>query len=566
MPLDIAPDEILPSGAKADLSTFLEDPKGRECCVFIISGQRQDAWDNSFIVRDLGLKYLRSRMLIVVDLDGLAPEALAEIMQGSRQGFFQGEVYHAIRNRMIATLKKDPDLERLEADAERQISELRAGDEAVKSALDQLIDDHHAHAPRQNAGTATAGCAENQAGTMLGPNRRQNVVIEPDPTTGRPTTGPFLVSVPPSQIIRIHPSVPRQVFITAYPESAWQNVEGFDAALAESVDGLTLEIQLVRDGAELTICFTPPKDLDDDEYPIDAAFTVMARFRGHAEPRLLEREIKISPPGKRAPRPKPILLDDPTELHVTSRQPVRLLRGGADKHVRMRWNGKDTLLMGAPPPWRFSARCTPQTAFPAMTFTKPAGGRFELLVPVPAGLDVGERLDFSVEAVGPGGKVLKTSFSAEVVEPALPRRTKKKVSDTLSHRRPPYDLRYVEQKQWNEAPFWNGDSWSQHDAGYFAEPTDSAALVLFINQDMQMLREYQDGLVARKLEPNTIEERVTRYTSHVAFHLYQMYLTIKHAESVVEGEPAAAQPADEQMRGAINRVATTLIGLMQVRR
>lgn len=81
-----------------------------------------------------------------------------------------------------------------------------------------------------------------------------------------------------------------------------------------------------------------------------------------------------------------------------------------------------------------------------------------------------------------------------------------------------------------------------------------------------MLREYQDGLVARKLEPNTIEERVTRYTSHVAFHLYQMYLTIKHAESVVEGEPAAAQPADEQMRGEINRVATTLIGLMQVRR
>src|SRR4051812_28953399 len=43
---------------KKPTDPFLESPKqGRECCVFLINGQRQDAWDDTFIVRDLGLKY-----------------------------------------------------------------------------------------------------------------------------------------------------------------------------------------------------------------------------------------------------------------------------------------------------------------------------------------------------------------------------------------------------------------------------------------------------------------------------------------------------------------------------
>jgi len=76
--------------------------------------------------------------MIIATLDGLKPEALADIMQGSREHFYPGVVHGAIVGRLTATLRKDPDLEELEAEAERQISELRSGDAAVKNALDQL--------------------------------------------------------------------------------------------------------------------------------------------------------------------------------------------------------------------------------------------------------------------------------------------------------------------------------------------------------------------------------------------------------------------------------------------
>src|SRR5205807_1215110 len=47
--------QVLPTKDKKPTDTYLEDNKrGKECCVFLINGQRQDAWDNTFIVRDLG--------------------------------------------------------------------------------------------------------------------------------------------------------------------------------------------------------------------------------------------------------------------------------------------------------------------------------------------------------------------------------------------------------------------------------------------------------------------------------------------------------------------------------
>ena len=74
--LDICCVTPLPSAGKKPTDTYLESTKrGKECCVFLINGQRQDAWDDTFIERDLGLKYLRHRTLIVVDLDGLKNEA-----------------------------------------------------------------------------------------------------------------------------------------------------------------------------------------------------------------------------------------------------------------------------------------------------------------------------------------------------------------------------------------------------------------------------------------------------------------------------------------------------------
>src|SRR4051795_11422838 len=74
-PVDAQADEVLPETDKRPVSGFLEESKrGRQCCVFLINGQRQHSWDNQFIVRDLELKYLRNRMIVVVDCDGLKPE------------------------------------------------------------------------------------------------------------------------------------------------------------------------------------------------------------------------------------------------------------------------------------------------------------------------------------------------------------------------------------------------------------------------------------------------------------------------------------------------------------
>src|SRR6266550_3433658 len=158
MPLDAVSDEMLPETDKRPTSTFLEEPKrGRQVCVFLINGQRQHAWDNQFIVRDLELKYLRNRMLVVVDCDGLKPEAIAELMQGSRQQFYEGHVYSALESRLLATLKGDPDLHRLEEQAEDEIANLEAGDEAVKAALDHLIEAHHEAAPHASHGHTEKG-------------------------------------------------------------------------------------------------------------------------------------------------------------------------------------------------------------------------------------------------------------------------------------------------------------------------------------------------------------------------------------------------------------------------
>jgi hypothetical protein len=106
-PADVEPDEVLPDTDKRPISTFLEEPKrGKHCCVFLINGQRQHAWDNQFIVRDLDLKYLRNRMIVVVDCDGLKPRATAELMRGHRLQFYEGNVYYVMEQRVIATLSR----------------------------------------------------------------------------------------------------------------------------------------------------------------------------------------------------------------------------------------------------------------------------------------------------------------------------------------------------------------------------------------------------------------------------------------------------------------------------
>lgn len=566
IPADLGEEEVLGTSGKTPVSSYIEDPKrGKECCVFLINGQRQEAWDNTFIVRDLNKKYLRNRMLIVVDLDGLKPEAVAELMSGDRQGFFQGRAYHAISVRLAATLKKDPDLERLEDDAEREIAELRTGDEAVKHALDQLIEAHHADAERVQPGQDQPGPGSAR-GTGFGPNKTHLVVMEPH-MPGSPTSGPYLVGNPSSQVVRLHPSEPATLTITTEPPDAWKDVGALHVELTPSVDGLKVEANLDQTRGKAVLSFEEPYDWEDDQYPVEAILRVTGMIKGHEDPRLLERRIVISKPKKRKPRKPPVLVDDPTAIRVTSRQPIALRLGGADTHVRLAWDGKDELALGSPPAWRFTAKCVSTESFPPITFSKPSGGRFELLLQTLESLTAGTELKFEVEAHGPVGKVLTTSFIAQAIAVVTPepKKAKRVVPEPSAQRKPPYRLVYVAKKDW-EKGYWNENPWTAEDAGCFHDPTESNPLTLVINEDTGLLVEYREGLTAKKLEASTVKERVTRYTSHVAFHLYQMYLNYRELQEAQVKDSSIKVPMPDQMRGEINRVAATLIKVMQVSR
>src|SRR5437868_14123467 len=124
------------------------------------------------------LKYLRPRILVVGDCDGLKPEAIAELMQGSRNQFYEGHVYSALESRVLATLKGDPDLRRLEEQAEDEIANLQAGDEAVKTALDQLIEAHHDTANRVKHGMNQPGQQTRMDGSVGPLEQLQSVVID----------------------------------------------------------------------------------------------------------------------------------------------------------------------------------------------------------------------------------------------------------------------------------------------------------------------------------------------------------------------------------------------------
>src|ERR1041384_763399 len=569
IPEDVEPEEVLPSEtSKSPLANYLEDPKrGKECVVFLVNGQRQEAWDNTYIQRDLGFKYLRNRTMIVVDLDGLKPEALAEIMQGSREHFYPGTVYHSIVGRLSATLRKDPDLESLEAEAEREISELRAGDQAVKQALDQLIEAHHQQGDHLEEGAGESGPGGLGHGIPFH-SSQQEVIVDPDsPLPGKVASGPYLISEPTSPTIRLRPDESVDISVRSYPPRISTTPDLFHAGIFPTTEGLAFS-KTEKDGKlRISLKFEEPKDFEDDSYPIDANLRVTAFLDGYSEPRLLERKIVIAKPVKRPPRPAPILVDSPTFLKVSSRQPVRLVRGSADTHVRLRWDGKDLLTVGNPPDWTFTANCLSAPQVSPLTFSRPNLGRFELLIPTPDSLNAGDVIEFEVTAHGPAAQEMSIRFLGEVVDPPLPkdpRKTKLEVPEPSSRRRPAYLLKYINREQY-ETPFWSGDSaWSDNESGCFHEPTDAMPLVLVINEDYALLddlRKQMSGGV-KKLDASTIERRVTRYTSHIAFHLYQMYLNYRRQQE--KNDPEVLPASMEQMRGEANRVAETLLKMMQV--
>src|SRR6266545_7924718 len=299
-PLDAVSDELLPETDKRPTSTFLEEPKrGRQVCVFLINGQRQHAWDNQFIVRDLELKYLRTRMLVVVDCDGLKPEAIAELMQGSRHQFYEGNVYSALESRVIATLKGDPDLRRLEEEAEDEISSLQAGDEAVKAALDQLIEEHHDAASHAGHGHIQAGDASRKEGAAGSLIQTENVVIAADASVGTAASEPVLQLRPDIATVRLKPNDVRRFTICSKPEPDWKALESMALTFGPPVKELQVTRTSQINGEEVALKFVEPDDFDEDEYPIETVLGSTATFRGYPEPRVLERRVVINRSKKR---------------------------------------------------------------------------------------------------------------------------------------------------------------------------------------------------------------------------------------------------------------------------
>ena len=557
---------------ESPLSSYLESPKGRQCVVFLVNGQRHDAWDNTFLSRDLPFKYLKLRTMVIVDLDGLAPHALAEVMRSSRQGLFEGDVYYAVRDRLVSMLKKDDDLKALQQEAEQKYLEMDAGDEAVKNKLDQLIEGHHLAA--QLAGEGMDGIGATQvvnAASFTDTSSPNEVVVMGPIDAGHDASLPVLVTEPRIVAVRLQDGQARDVHITSQPRDDWPKLTELTAKIEPEVHGLTLVTDRQDGGARLILAFAEPEVMDDEEYPIDSQLLVYARFKGHPETRMLKVPVVVGKPKHRPNRePKP-LKDDPTFLKVASRQPVKIFAGGASVHVKLRWDGNDSLLIGSPPPWKFGARSTTLSTFPAIGFAVRGNGRLELLLDTPNGLPPGSELEFEVTADGPQGKRLATKFKAVVTEhddqdELGPRKISAQAPTTGGQRRPPLEPKYVGEDDWPDGGCWGDNIWTGADVGCFQEPTGTTSGFLIMNRDMILFKELREGMVRKKLEESTIKERMNRYYSIVAFHLYQMYSEYRARLEEAGADTTVKVPSVEEMRGEINRVGTSLVRIMEISR
>jgi hypothetical protein len=564
---DIDPEDD-PSLDDGPISSYLESGRGKHCCVFLINGQRQDALDKSFIMRELDFKYIASRMMIVVDLDGLSSDAMRSLMQGSRQGLYKGEIWDAILQRVVATLKNDPELDRLERDAEEKVSELQAGDEKVREALDQLIDSHHDRGLRVIEGSGIPGDNEAEGDPGIKTIKRGNVVMLIRTGKGDSASFPALVSRPGS--IHLAPNKPKQVIVTSKPVDAWAAVGTL--VVDKTLPGLEVTQERAGDRLKLKVEFREPEGFDRTQYPLRTNIAVSARFNGFGEWRRLEIGLTVEPEEEEY-EPEPLLLDEPTTLWVTSRQPVSILKAPADgdgkpkrrqgdTHIRLRWDGKDSLINGAEPKWRFGARviAPERAAQPALSFSLPRKGRFSLLVSPRPDWTVGQQFTFEVTVTHVDGRQLSASFAAEVKEieddEAKPRLVPVDLP-TGTRRRPPYQLLYIDSSKYDETPCWDGKPWTDGDAACFLPPTGTVPLRLIINNDATILSEYRNALRRKRSSESVVKQRITKYTSHVAYHLYQMH----QAATAVSTEPDFST-AEARRREEIGRVAVTLIRLM----
>lgn len=555
-------EDFLADKSKTPVGSYLENVRGRRCVVFLVNGQAQHYLDNGFIVNDLGFKYLRNRMIIAIEVDGLTSRTFAHLMQSSRQGFYVGPAFEAIKKKVVATLKGDPDLAQLELEAEAQIAELQAGDAKVKEYLDQLIDSHHNLGIHLNQGAGTAG---DKAGEDAGPGalKSGNVVALFPESAGDSADYPVLRAEPSISSLRLRPNETRTLRLKASPTHSWPSVSKLTPTVLNDVPELSASILHLPQWAEFSVKFTEPDGFDPDNYPVHGKVAVTARFDGIDEPRQIIFGVVVRPD---AVPEDPKLLDEPTVLMITSRQPIKLRKGDSDAHVMLRWDGNDHLLTGSKPVWSRAAKLLqPGLLPPELSFSDPRDGRFELLVRANPQWDVGQEVTLEVELTGPKNKKLSVHFDCLVVEapskpePAKPRLVEGKFPSGAV-RRPPYVLKYVAEDQWAATPCWGPSEWSGAEPGCYMPPTETQPLTIIINSDMTALKTYKNLLIKDKKAESEIERRVTKYTSHVAFHLYQMFLASKDATE------EDLNASEERRRREIERVAMTLIKLMEVSR
>jgi len=119
----------------------------------------------------------------------------------------------------------------------------------------------------------------------------------------------------------------------------------------------------------------------------------------------------------------------------------------------------------------------------------------------------------------------------------------------------------VTKENWGEETCWDS-AWSAVEPGSFEEPSAKSPLTIFVNQDMELLATYRESLLAKKQAETTIQQRINKYTTHIAFHLYQMYEQKKMA--LAQQGDGIEVPSEDQARDEIKRVARTLIKLMEV--
>lgn len=208
---------------------------------------------------------------------------------------------------------------------------------------------------------------------------------------------------------------------------------------------------------------------------------------------------------------------------------------------------------------------TSHPEFPKPIFTLPRRGSFEALLELAGDLPVATELTFQIEGTGPRGELLSTSFHAvvaESVEPESPRKVSEE-SAGMKGRRAPYILKFVTEPEWKATPCWGATEWTLEDSGCYQEPTQSNPLVLIINDDCALLRSAREAMLGRKLDEATIKRRVNNYAAHIAYHLWQMYQHTQNRKALQAVDETTPVPDEEQLRGEINRVAATLINLME---